>query len=110
MLWEQRDFTLVGDKAGYDLLWVPAAHSVGSLSHDGDVVLISIVQLRIEDVAARQFSSRKGPGSPFGFPKSIPALQKISISIRDEALGSFGEGHSPVNPEERYRGTAVLDN
>ena len=74
--------------------WVPF--------HDGEVVLVSIVQLRTEDVAAGQFSSRKGPGSPFGFPNPIPALQKISVSITDEALGSFGEGNSPVNPEERY--------
>lgn len=97
MLWEHRGFTLSGDKAGHDLLWVPSAHRDVSLSRDGDV------QLKIEDVAARQFFSRKVPGSPFGFPKPIPALQKIGVFITgDEVLGSFGEGNSPVNPEECY--------
>lgn len=102
MLLEHRDFALAGDKAGNNLLWVPAAHSGGSLSHGRDVVLVSIVKLRIQDVAAGQFSSRKGPGSPFGFPNPIPALRKISVSITDEAMGSFGEGNSPVNPEKHY--------
>lgn len=110
MLREHRGFTLVGDKAGNDLLWVPAAHSSGYLSHDGDVVLVSVVQLRIEVVAAGQFSSGKGPGSPFGFSNCIPALQKISVSVTTEAQGVFGEGINPVNPEEQYGGAAVLHN
>jgi len=97
---EHRGFTLVGDKAEKDLLWVPAAHSSGSLSDGGDVCFVSIVQLMIEDVAAQQFSSRKGPGSPLGFPDPITTLQEISVSITDEALGSFGEGNRRVNLEE----------
>lgn len=76
MLWEHRNFTLSGDKAGHDLLWVPSAHRDGSLSHDGDV------QLKIEDVAVRQFFSRKVPGSPFGFPNLVLALQKSVFSLQ----------------------------
>lgn len=75
----------------------------GCLSHGGDVVLISIVQLRIQDVARGQFTSRRGPGSPFCLPNSIPALQEISNSITEKALGSFGEGNrfwGSANPEE----------
>lgn len=98
---------LVGDKAGNDLLWVPAAHSGGSLSHDGDVILDSVVQLRIEDVAAGDFSRKKGRGSPFGFPNPIPSLQKCSVSITDEALGSFGE--QPCEPRRAvWRNSCVI--
>ena len=43
---------------------LPAAHGGGSLSHDEDMVLISIMQIRIEVVATEQFSSRKGAVFP----------------------------------------------
>lgn len=92
----------ISDKAGSYLLLLPAAHGGGSLSHDEDMVLISIMQIRIEVVATEQFSSRKGAVFPLSFAAPICALQKNDISIRDEALDSFGEQGSPVNSKEQY--------
>lgn len=92
----------ISDKAGSYLLLLPAAHGGGSLSHDEDMVLISILQIRIEVVVAEQFSSRKGAVFPLCFTTPICALWKNFISIRGEALGSFGEQGSPVNPKEQY--------
>lgn len=72
VLCEHGGFTLVGDKGGNDLLWVPAARSGGSLFQGRDTALVSVVRLRTGDVAAGQFSHQKEAWISFQLPKSHP--------------------------------------